>query len=111
MHLGTIVSHKTQFSGILYPSVRMWANADNLALLPWAVDTQLEFRKAVHVLIKERKETTFEIDYKDEAHEFDASGTLNWLGRIRAWTVQPGQNAKCLFAPGPDLDGDSVLSG
>jgi hypothetical protein len=24
MHLGTIVSHKTQFAGILYPSVRMW---------------------------------------------------------------------------------------
>jgi hypothetical protein len=109
MHLGSIVSHKTQFAGILYPSVRMWANGDNLALLPWFVDNHLEFRKAVHVRIKSRTETTMDIDYLDAAHDFDASGRLNWLGRIRKWTLQPKQTGKFIGAAGPDADGDYTI--
>lgn len=109
MHLGTIVSHKTQFAGILYPSVRMWANADNLALLPWFVDGHLEFRKAVHIRIKSRSETSIDIDYLDAAHEFDDTGKLNWLGRVRAWTLQPKQGAKFLGVAGTDEDGDYTI--
>jgi hypothetical protein len=63
MHLGSIATHNTQFAGILYPSVRMWANGDNIALLPWFVDKHLQFRKAVHVRIKGRIETSIDIDY------------------------------------------------
>lgn len=106
MHLGTIVSHQTQFAGILYPSVRMWANGDNLALLPWFVDNHLEFRKAVHVRIKDTTETTINIDYLDAAHEFDAADKLKWLGRVKAWTLQPKQGARFLGVVGPDDDGD-----
>jgi hypothetical protein len=108
MHLGTItiVNDKTQFAGILYPSVRMWANADNVALLPWFVDGHLEFRKAVHVRIKSRTETTIDIDYLDAAHEFDDTGKLKWLGRVRGWPLQPKQTAKFHLVPGPDEDGD-----
>jgi hypothetical protein len=110
MHLGSIVSDNTQFAGILYPSTRMWANGDNLALLPWFADSHLEFRKAVHVRIKGRTETTIDIDYEDAAHEFGASGQLDWLGRIRNWTLQPKQTGKFLFAAGLDADGDYTIS-
>lgn len=110
MHLGSIVSHKTQFAGILYPSIRMGANGDNLALLPWFADSHLEFRKAVHVRIKGRTETTMDIDYQDAAHKFGVSGQLNWLGRIRTWTLQPKQAGKFLFAAGLDADGDYMIS-
>ena len=74
MHLGSIVTHNTQFAGILYPSVRMWANGDNLALLPRFVDKHLAFRRAIHVKIKGRTETSIDIDYVDVAHEFDRAG-------------------------------------
>jgi hypothetical protein len=109
MHLGTIVNHKTQFAGILYPSIRMWANADNVAVLPWFVDGQLEFRKAVHVRIKNRTETAIDIDYLDAAHEFDDTGKLKWLGRVRAWTLHPKQCARFLGVAGPDEDGDYTI--
>jgi len=110
LHLGTIVTHNTQFAGVLYPSTRMWANGDNLALLPWFVDAHLEFRKAVHVRIKSKTDTSFGIDYLDAAHDFDPSGKLNWLGRIRKWTLQPKQLAKFVFEAGRDSDGDFLLS-
>jgi hypothetical protein len=108
MHLGSIVTHNTQFAGILYPSVRMWANGDNIALLPWFVDKHLAFRKAVHVRIKGRTETSIDIDYLDAAHEFDDAGKLNWLGRIQAWTLLPKQTAKLLGVAGPDDDDYTV---
>jgi hypothetical protein len=110
MHLGSIANQKTQFAGVLYPSVRMWANGDNLAVMPWFVDNHLEFRKAAHVRIKSRTETQMSIDYLDAAHEFNASGQLNWLGRIRKWTLQPKQTAKFTLAEGRDEDGDFTMS-
>jgi hypothetical protein len=109
MHLGSIATHNTQFAGILYPSVRMWANGDNIALLPWFADEHLEFRKAVHVRIKGRTATSFDIDYLDAAHEFDGAGKLKWLGRTRAWKLQPQQAAKFLGVAGQDDDGDYTV--
>jgi hypothetical protein len=110
LHLGSIVTHDTQFAGVLYPSIRMWANGDNLALLPWFVDAHLEFRKAVHVRIKSKTDTTFDIDYLDAAHGFDVAGNLNWLGRIRKWTLQPKQIGKFILEAGRGADGDFALS-
>ncbi|TLG78147.1 RES domain-containing protein [Methylocystis sp. B8] len=109
MHLGYITDQNVQFAGILYPSVRMWANGDNIALLPWFVDNHLEFRKAVHVRIKGRTERTIDIDYLDAAHEFDDAGRLKWLGRIRAWTLKPQQAARFLGVAGQDDDGDYTV--
>jgi hypothetical protein len=110
LHLGSIITHNTRFAGVLYPSTRMWANGDNLALLPWFVDAHLEFRKAVHVRIKSKTATTFDVDYLDAAHEFDPSGNLNWLGRVRNWTLKPKQAAKFVFEAGRDSDGDFLMS-
>jgi hypothetical protein len=110
MHLGEIKEYGTQFAGILYPSVRMWANGDNLALLPWYVDRHLEFRKAVHVKLKTRKETSMDVDYLDAAHSFDESGKLNWLGRLQNWTLnRPYQAAKFIGVAGPNADGDYTV--
>jgi hypothetical protein len=110
MHLGYIATESTQFAGILYPSVRMWANGDNLALLPWFVDKHLEFRKAVHVRIKGRSATSIDIDCQDAAHEFDTAGKLKWLGRIQGWSVPPLGSATFLAVAGPDDDGDYLRS-
>jgi hypothetical protein len=87
----------------------MWANGDNLALLPWFVDAHLEFKKAVHVRIKGRTQTQIDVDYLDAALEYDASGQLKWLGRVRKWTLQPKQATTFTFSPGRDVDGDFMM--
>ena len=78
--------------------------------LPWFADSHVEFRKAVHVRIKGKTETTIDIEYEDAAHEFGVSGQLSWLGRIRNWTLQPKQAGEFLFAAGLDADGDYTIS-
>jgi hypothetical protein len=110
MHLGTVQGHDRQFAGILYPSVRMWANGDNVALQPWFVDSCLEFRKAVHVKIKKRRETDMDVDYIDAAHGFEDDGKLKWLGRLQNWTLNRAfQAAKFTGVAGPDVDGDYTV--
>lgn len=111
LHLGTIKNLDSQFAGVMYPSVRMSANGDNLALLPWYVDNHLEFRKAIHVRIDRRTDTSFSITSLDTAKEFDADGTLVWLGRLPNWTLnKPGQAATFTFTAGFDEDGDYEMS-
>jgi hypothetical protein len=111
LHLGDIKDRNTKFAGVLYPSVRMWANGDNIGLQPWFADNHLEFRKAVHVRIKEKRETAFDVDYLDAAHEFDEIGNLKWLGRVKNWTLnKPFQKARAVFEPGIDTDGDYYIS-
>jgi len=74
LHLGTITTKDqgTRFAGILYPSTRMWANGDNVAILPWFVDAHLTFRKALHIRIDSRTDTSISITYLDSAKEFEA---------------------------------------
>lgn len=112
LHLGTITisDQQTRFAGVLYPSTRMWANGDNLALLPWFVDTHLEFRKALHVRIDSRTDDSISITYLDSAKRFDSHGTLVWLGAPSHWAVQPGQKAKFTAVAGLDGDGDYQMS-
>jgi hypothetical protein len=111
LHLGDIKDQNTKFAGVLYPSVRMWANGDNIGLQPWFVDKHLEFRKAVHVRVKERRETALDVDYVDAAHGFDETGNLKWLGRVKNWTLNKAfQKACAVFEPGIDSDGDYYVS-
>lgn len=106
LHLGSINGGAQHFGGVLYPSVRMFANSDNLALLPWFVDRHLSFRKAVHIRIDRIDGTKFSITTLDCAKTFDQDRRLSWLGRVTCWTLQPGQTAKFIGTAGPDGDGD-----
>jgi hypothetical protein len=110
LHLGNVRNHEMQFAGILYPSVQTWANGDNLALLPWFVDQHLQFRKALHIRVDDRTNSTFRISYVDFAREFDGDGKLVWLGRNQKWELQPGRGAKFKFEAGCDEDGDYQIS-
>jgi hypothetical protein len=105
LHLGS-VNRGEQFAGLLYPSIKMYANGDNLALQPWYVDQHLNFRKAIHTRIKAQTATGFSVDYLDCARAFKDDGTLDWLGRPLNWTLQPGQGATLRLVAGADVDGD-----
>ncbi|QDU26893.1 RES domain protein [Anatilimnocola aggregata] len=106
LHLGEIQNFDDSFAGILYPSTRMWANGDNVALLPDYVDNHIELRNALHIKVKSRTETTIEIESFDEARSFDAEGKLVWLGRMGHWIVGPHQLVKATAIAGVDADGD-----
>ena len=106
LHLGTVQNHELQFAGLLYPSVRMWANGDNVALLPSFADKHVAFRKVVHIRIDSRTASSFNITSLDSAREVDESGALRWLGRLPNWTVQPQQTVVCKVEGGRDSDGD-----
>jgi hypothetical protein len=86
----------------------MWANGDNLALLPWFVDRHIEFRKALHIKIDRREGSEFSFSYLDAANKFDDAGKLLWLGEMPSWTIQPGQAVICTCNGGIDDDGDYV---
>ena len=91
----------------------MFANGDNLALEPWFVNQSLQFRKAVNIRVKEKREAELDIDYLDAAHGFDDSGNLNGLGRVKNWTIQsPEEDAQVRFVltAGLDADGDYVIA-
>lgn len=105
LHLGTL-NQDQQFAGILYPSVKMWANSDNLALRPWWVDQHLKFQKAVHFQIESRDASSFSVKPIDFASAFDSGGNLAWLGRMPVWTLAPGKFGKVLLAAGSDRHGD-----
>ena len=111
LHLGRLATGG-EFAGVLYPSVRMWANGDNIALLPWFVDNCLEFRKALHIRIDDRSDKNFAITTLDCAMGGE-DGCLNWHGGVPPlWvgSMVAGETLKCVFESGPDDDGDYIIS-
>lgn len=104
-HLGKI-NEVDKFDGIMYPSVRMWANSDNIALFPQFVDNYLQFTRAIRVRIDSLNPTGFDISNIDCAREIDESGALRWLGRRLNWKIPPGCLAKITLTEGTDSDGD-----
>jgi hypothetical protein len=76
------------FDGLLYPTVQMRANADNLALKPRYVDSNLMFLKAEFVRVKAVREFAFDIDVLDTATELTPDGTIVWKGHRDKWTLR-----------------------
>jgi hypothetical protein len=108
LHYKPGIDGNERFAGVAYPSIRMWANADNIALAPWYVAENLEFRKAIHLRIDKRDEQRFSFTSLDSARHVAADGHLDWLGRPLNWTtnVGPGRTLQCTATSGPDDDGD-----
>lgn len=110
LHLGEIVNSAMEFAGVMYPTMRMWANSDNLALSPAYVDKNVEFRMAMHVRVDARTENEFSISKVDSAIEISEDSNLNWLGRLPNWTLGPGPAATQVVATvGRDKFGDYTI--
>ena len=82
LHLGKINNYDQQFAGILYPSVKMLANADNFALNPDFVDQHIKFKKNIHIRVTNRDGNSISINIIDEAFELNNDNSLKWLGRL-----------------------------
>ena len=75
------------FAGVLYPSMSMWANADNVALRPSWVDANLRFVGVESVRVKVITGTTMEVEVLDYATSPDGE-TLAWKGRGLNWVMR-----------------------
>jgi hypothetical protein len=75
------------FGGLLYPTVPMWGNADNFALKPSYVDAFVVPTYAELLEITKIDGTKVTFDIVDEAHRFDADGTICWLGHRAQWAI------------------------
>ena len=77
------------FSGLLYPTLAMKANADNLVLKPEVVDSYLKLTKVEYILVEEVFENAhFNVKILDFANSFDSNGLIQWKGRLPQWVLR-----------------------
>ena len=77
------------FSGIIYPTIAMRANADNVVLYPEVVDEHLSFERVEYAEIEEVGDFKFEIKVRDFADELTDAGKIKWKGRHPNWKLKP----------------------
>ena len=109
-HLENIANHSLQFSGLLYPTIRMMANGDNLALKPKYVDSHLEFFKAKHIRIDKKDGSTISFTIVDFAERVSDDGKLVWTGRSPVFLLPSGDTGTFKCVEGRDEDGDYLIS-
>jgi hypothetical protein len=74
--------------GLLYPSISMWGNSDNLVLKPETVESHLRLVNVEYVRIDEVGEQQFQVTYIDFANSFGPNGEIEWKGRLPQWRLQ-----------------------
>lgn len=108
IHYELLEGGAKQFAGVIYPSVAMWANGDNIALRPWFVDKHLQWKKSIHIKVDSSDGKSFEITELDSARDLDGSGKLQWAG-YSGFRVPPGiSSGHCVFTEGRDELGDYI---
>lgn len=91
---------KPPLNGLIYPTIRMHGNADNILLKPDCAEQALKFVSVQFVEITSQEGFNYTTQTLDAATEFDDAGTLNWLGRELHWIAPPG--ATRIFTPRAD---------
>lgn len=75
------------FDGLLYPSIAMRANSDNVAIKPTYADRHLKFERAEFARIDAVRDLQFDITVLDTAVALDGSGNIQWRGRLDHWVL------------------------
>ena len=76
------------FDALLYPSIAMRANSDNLAVKPGYADTNLRFLRAEFAKIDAVRDLELDITVLDTAVAVDADGRIQWRGRLDQWVLR-----------------------
>jgi hypothetical protein len=88
--LGKIVNTKSdehmEFAGIMYPAMKMRANADNFALQPSIVDKHLRLEEVEYIRVREVGDLKYEITKLDFANSWKQDGLILWQGASQSWT-------------------------
>jgi hypothetical protein len=78
----------TLIDGLIYPTVAMSANEDNLALRPDFAKTKLRPVYAKYIEISAVSPTSVTYSTLDEARRFDVVDTIHWLGHEGEWVFK-----------------------
>jgi hypothetical protein len=108
LHYELLEGGAQRIAGVLYPSVAMWANGDNIALRPWFVNDHLEWKKAIHIRVDARDEKSFSISEIDAARHLDSDENLVWAGHAGVKLTSPSIFS-FVFTAGRDEWGDYIL--
>lgn len=76
------------FSGLLYPTIAITGNADNILLKKDFVDTNLELKSVEYIEIKEARDRKYDIQVVDSATKINEKGDLLWSGRGLQWQLK-----------------------
>lgn len=94
-HLTSIVADflfgDDQFDGLLYPTIAMRANSDNIAVKPRYADNHLRFLKAEYIRVDEVGDFSYRITILDTASGLDETGAILWRGRLPHWAMKDGR--------------------
>lgn len=81
--------HGELFQGVIYPSLAMKANSDNIAVKAECVDEYLELEEIEHIRIdKKNNELNYDITILDTSGTFDKDGSIIWRGGLPQWTLK-----------------------
>ena len=108
LHYGLLEGGASRFAGVLYPSVAMSANGDNIALLPWFVEQSVVWMKAIHLKVLGSDGSSFSIETIKKSHELSVSGTLLWTEGSGTVIGETGY-VECTFKAGVNEHGDYEL--
>jgi hypothetical protein len=109
-YLGNISSERSfendygdtfRFGGLIYPTISMKANADNIALLPQVVDAYVSAVAVEWLRIdSEGPDFSYQVTMLDFANSFSSTGDIEWKGRLPQWKLTPGQQATAIVENG-----------
>lgn len=88
---------EVRFGGLVYPSMAVRANSDNIALLPEFVDRYLSLHEVEYIRIDaaQPENLKYEVTVIDFANTF-VDGLIEWKGRNRQWTLPPKTQLKMM---------------
>ena len=76
------------FAGLVYPTVKMFGNADNLLLDPTFVDRSLQLVSIEYIEIMENAGVNYTTELLDTAVNWDESGNIEWSGKQLGWNYK-----------------------
>jgi hypothetical protein len=89
-----------EFAGVVYPSLAMKANSDNLVLLPHFVDRALAIERVEYILVEDVLNFSYRVRELDVATNFEEDGRIRWRGRPANWTIEPKRSLMLMVENG-----------
>ena len=106
-----------KISGVMYPSSKMRANGDNVALniasnLSLYDEIGLKFKKAMFLKIDNISKNDQAITFNElDQSLFDSKNhNISWLGHTANWKIPPGHKRRVVLEPVIDKNGDYKYS-
>ncbi len=96
------------FNGIFYPTVKMFGNADNVALKTDFVKRSLKLVSVEFASITGRTSENFNIEILDTSTEWSPDGIIKWSGRMLGWNYTGPSNIKMTADGGEWLNKDEA---